>query len=114
MTVVIRRAQIRRGQAGVDITVKSAKDYARAFAPTWGMVMNHKNHVITDAQYTVAYRRILDKVPYKAWVWLAQQGVNGEVTVLCYCRNGQFCHTYLLAQYAAEKYPDLFVDGTKE
>jgi len=110
--VKIRRAQLYRGK-GVDVTVKSAKDMARFFAPTWGIVMNHKSGAINDEQYTKAYRKILDDVGRNAWVWLANQAVDGEVTVLCFCRDGSFCHTYLLAAYAAEKYPDLFEDGTK-
>jgi hypothetical protein len=34
--------------------------------------------------------------------------VNGEVVLLCYCRDEWFCHTYLLIDYTCQKYPQAF------
>ena len=112
--VIIKRAQMSRGVKGVDVTVKSAAGKARSFAPTWNMVMGHKNGTLTDEQYTAQYEKMLNAVSVEAWRWLASQAINGEVTVLCFCRDGAFCHTYLLAAYAAKKYPKAFVNGTGE
>ena len=115
--VTIRRAQLKRGSVGVDVTVKSAQGWARAFAPSWSMVMGHKDGKLSDEQYTTLYLAILRKAPLAAWYWLERQAVNGELTVLCYCRDfdasGQrvFCHTHLLIDYAVERFPDLFADG---
>jgi hypothetical protein len=106
--VKLTRAQIRPGVKGVDVTVKSAKGYARAFSPTWPMVMGYKNGTLTEAQYTEQYLKILDAVSVEAWRWLYAQAVNGEVVLLCFCRDGQFCHTRLITQYATEKYPKAF------
>ena len=114
MTVTIKRAQMSSRVSGVDITVKSAIGFARRFAPTWNMVMGYKNKSVTETQYSVQYRRILDNVPPEAWTWLGKQAVNGVLTVKCFCRDGQFCHTYLLAAYMAERWPDLYKDGTHE
>ena len=106
--VKLSRAQIRRGVKGVDETVKSAGGYARSFAPTWSMVMGYKNGTPTEAQYTEQYMKILDAVSVEAWRWLYAQAVNGEVVLLCFCRDGQFCHTNLITRYAVEKYPKAF------
>jgi len=106
--VKLTRAQIRPRVKGVDVTVKSAAGFARSFAPTWNMVMGHKRGTLTDAQYTAQYTKILDSVSVEAWRWLYAQAVNGEVTLLCFCRDGGFCHTYLIMAYAVKKYPKAF------
>ncbi len=112
--VKLTRAQIRPGVRGVDVTVKSAKGFARSFAPTWRMVMGYKNGTKTEAQYTEQYMTILDAVSVEAWRWLYAQAANGEVVLLCYCRDldaqGRpvFCHPHLIVQYAADKYPKAF------
>ena len=112
--VKLTRAQIRPGVKGVDVTVKSAKGFARSFAPSWRMVMGYKNGTLTEAQYTEQYMKILNAVTVEAWRWLYAQAVNGEVVLLCYCRDVDaqgrrlFCHTHLIADYATEKYPKAF------
>ena len=72
------------------------------------MVMGYKNGTLTEAQYTEQYMKILDAVPRDAWKWLYEQAVNDELTLLCYCRDGWFCHTHLLIDYACQKYPQAF------
>jgi hypothetical protein len=106
--VKLTRAQIRPGVKGVDVIVKSAKGFARSFAPTWNMVMGYKNGTLTDEQYTEQYMKILRVVSVEAWRWLYRQAVNGEVILLCFCRDGQFCHTHLLIDNACRKYPKAF------
>jgi len=105
----IRRAQIGKAH-GIDITVKSAKGPAKFFAPTWEMVSNFKNGAMSWETYTELYEARLSRAPASAWAWLG--GFGSEVTVLCYCRDGWKCHTYLLAAYAAKHFPNLFEDGT--
>ena len=107
--VKLSRAQIRPGVKGVDVTVKSAKGFARSFAPTWSMVMGYKHGMLTEAQYTAQYMKILDAVSVEAWRWLyAQAAEGGEVVLLCYCRDEWFCHTHLLIDCACRKYPKAF------
>jgi hypothetical protein len=87
-TVKLSRAQIRPGVKDVDVTVKSAKGYARVFSPTWSMVMDYKNGTLSEAQYIEQYMRILSAVSVEAWRWLYAQVAEGsEVTLLCYCRD---------------------------
>ena len=107
--VRIKRAKIGT-VAGIDVTVSSAKGVARKFAPTRNMVTFFKRGTLSRASYAKEYNAILDKVPASTWAWLGSFGK--EVTILCYCKDGQFCHTYLLAAYAAEHFPNLFEDAT--
>ena len=106
--VKLTRAQIRPGVKGVDVTVKPAVSFARSFSPTWNIVMGYKKWTLTEAQYTEQYMKILDAVSVEAWRWLHAQAVNGEVVLLCYCRDNSFCHTYLIIDYACQKYPKAF------
>jgi len=114
--VKLSRAQLRPGVKGVDVTVKSAKGYARAFSPTWSMVMGYKHGTLAEAEYTEQYLMILDAVSVETWRWLyAQAAEGGEVVLLCYCRdndasgNRVFCHEHLITDYATEKYPKAFI-----
>ena len=53
--------------------------------------------------------KILGAVSVEAWRWpYAQAAEGGEVVLLCFYRDGQFCHTNLITQYAVEKYPKAF------
>lgn len=106
--VGLTRSQVARGATGLDITVMSSKGHAKSFAPTWSMVRGHKSGSMSDAEYTRMYGRLLDAVPQQAWSWLADQASDGRVNLLCYCRDGNFCHTHLLAMYAAAVFPEEF------
>jgi uncharacterized protein YeaO (DUF488 family) len=125
--VKLTRAQIRRGQEGLDITVKSGLTWARAFAPTWEMVCGHKNHAalaagedlpyprhapISNEEYIRRYRQILDRAG-DAWKELYRYAMQHDfqVTLLCYCRFAQFCHTHLLIEYALQRWPTRFQDA---
>ncbi len=89
--------------------MKSAQGFTRSFAPNWELVMGCKNGTLTKAEYTEQYMKILGAVSVEAWCWLnAQAAEGGEVVMLRYCRDGWFCHTRLIMQYAVEKYPQTF------
>lgn len=107
--VLISRAQIKRNRkTGVDITVKSSKGFARSFAPTWDMVIGIKNGILTEEQYSSKYNDILNGISTEMWTWLADQGKHGKLVVLCYCKDGEFCHTNLLIDYGCKYYSGLF------
>jgi uncharacterized protein YeaO (DUF488 family) len=105
---IVRRAQIRPGVQGTDTTVKSAQGPFRALAPTWDMVMGYKNKTLSEAAYTKQYQAILQRVPDQVWETLAAQP---EVLLLCYCRDGWFCHTHLIIEHLIERWPERFIDG---
>jgi uncharacterized protein YeaO (DUF488 family) len=114
LLVKVNRAQLRhRDKPGhVDVTVKSAAEWARPFAPTWDLVMGHKNGLVSDQEYTWRYESLLERNPLltRAVYQLHQLGLQngGSVTLCCYCKDGDFCHTAVLARYLAKAYPDQF------
>jgi len=111
--VILTRSQINRNSIGVDTTVKLSKGIARRFAPTWTMVMGHKNKTITDQEYIEQYNVILDSLLHSDWEWLYDQAIDGKVNLLCFCRGGNFCHTYLIAEYAEKHNPEMFINQTR-
>jgi hypothetical protein len=72
------------------------------------MVLGHKNGTLSNADYKQLYLEILARVPMPVWDALASAETQ---TVLCYCRDGWFCHTHQLIEYAVTHYPDRFCDG---
>lgn len=93
---------------GIDITVKSSKGMARQLAPSWDMVMGYKKGTISQDQYIALYVEQLCNIPYSTWQALA---IKPERTLLCFCKKGTFCHTYLVIEFAVANYPDLFTTG---
>lgn len=104
----LMRAQIGQSGPGIDTTVKSAQGIWRAFAPKFSMVMGHKAGTVSDAQYMAHYEPILARVPALVWDALAERETQ---TLLCYCRDGWFCHTHIIIEYAVTRWPDRFSDG---
>jgi uncharacterized protein YeaO (DUF488 family) len=68
----------------------------KEFAPTWDIVMGHKNGKITDEEYTKKYYELM-KISWKnnkdKWLEILHRD---EVVLGCYCKSGNFCHRYLL------------------
>lgn len=87
------------GIAVLDTTVRSGD---KAFAPSWSMVMAHKQGVLSNAEYTAAYRvMMIQSFKDNAERW--REVVRGDpVALACYCRPGSFCHRHLLADLFAE------------
>ena len=111
--VAIKRAQLNRHSQGVDVTVMSSKGKANQFAPTWELVTGHKSGIIDDDSYAMAYGSLLKLVSQDTWDWLAEDcSVDGTVTLLCYCKDDKYCHTHLIALYAASSRPTLFTCDT--
>lgn len=79
----------------LDITIKSGD---KAFAPSWKMVMDYKNGVINEEEYTKQYYELMRK-SYQSnrerWNELLSQD---KVVLCCYCVVGTFCHRYILAE----------------
>lgn len=111
--IILRRAQIGKSE-GLDVTVKSAPEWLMPLTPTWHMVWAHKQGRMTDAEYEKSYYQILDRIPMHVITKLVEyaRGHSNQITFLCYCRNGAFCHTYLLCSYLARNYSDLFENAT--
>lgn len=85
-----------KGLDGYDITVKSGD---KVFAPTWNMVMDYKRGKLSKEAYSSMYRELMLRSwreHRQAWLDLLNRE---EVTLVCYCRPGDFCHRLLLAEY---------------
>jgi uncharacterized protein YeaO (DUF488 family) len=98
MELHLYTAQISKynGPDAFDITVKSGD---RTFAPTWDLVQAWKSGKIDWETYAQRYRQLMLE-SYRqhpsAWYELLHRGI---VTLLCYCRSGEHCHRYLLADF---------------
>ena len=113
--ITLNRAHMSQRRAfhyDIDVTVKSGSGLGKAMAPTWAMVMGHKQGKITDAEYTAQYIPIMRRALMDG-KWLNELlGLNVKnVCFLCYCRDGKFCHSHLLIDHLLAEYPDLFLDG---
>ena len=103
----LMRGQIGKA-TGIDTTVKSSHGHYRALAPTWDMVMEYKSGRMSPTEYTSLYQQILTCVPNTVWDALVAQP---DQTLLCYCRDGQFCHTHLIIDYLLAQDPERFCDA---
>ncbi len=102
----------------LDATVKSGD---KTFAPTWKMVMSHKEGELGPDAYTEQYyEMMLKSYREKRGRWDELLAMN-EVILACYCGEGSFCHRYLLkdilvklgAEYVREIRSDAPVDGSR-
>lgn len=84
----------------IDTTVKSG---VKELAPTWDMVMQHKKGILPNEEYTEAYYKILDYNYEHYPDFFKNLFLMGNVAFGCYCRNGNFCHRYLLTKWLEAK-----------
>ena len=76
-----------------DVTVKTGRP---AFAPSWGMVMGYKRGELSEKAYTSLYKDLMRRsyrANRQAWMNLIEKD---EVTLVCFCKAGTFCHRLLL------------------
>ena len=77
----------------LDTTVKSGD---KTFAPTWKMVMGHKEGGLSDQDYTDQYYAMMrESYRQNRQRWDEILAMN-EVILACYCSAETFCHRYLL------------------
>jgi uncharacterized protein YeaO (DUF488 family) len=79
-----------------DITSKRAG----IFSPTWSMVSNYKDTGDTEV-YTSIYLEMM-RESYRnhsgLWQEMVDMSTRADITLVCYCRSGEFCHRVLLAE----------------
>lgn len=79
-----------------DTTVKSGLGF---LAPSWEMVLGHKNDGMSCEQYTKLYDECIARSQANhpdLWDDLLKQET---LCLACYCRAGFFCHRLLLAKH---------------
>ena len=86
----------------LDITVKNQHEIGKVFAPTWDMVLDHKNYKkpeYGDVEYSNDYHRLMLwswARENEYWMWLLGQQ---RVVLACMCKPHHFCHRQLLSKY---------------
>lgn len=88
-------------------------------APTPALVFGHKAGKgdkrfsryakVSDEQYINGYRRLLASRWSQVKAWLDSLDANSDMTLLCYCHIGKFCHRQLLARMIQKWRPDITV-----
>lgn len=84
------------GPNRIDVTVKSAPQEWKPFAPTWDMVKGTKNGTLSEEEYVRLYLNILDKVPAVTWDAILKYDY---VVFICFCSKDAFCHRNILTRY---------------
>lgn len=95
------------GKDRLDITVKGNNISGKIYAPTWNMVQGVKNKTITEAEYTKQYYELLverwnkskEFVEYTTYIVNTFGGIKEDITIVCFCPSGSFCHRYLLVKF---------------
>ena len=93
------RQAIKEGYEVIDTTVKSGD---KRLAPTWDMVMGHKEGKVSDEEYTNRYEEIIKKSQEEHPEFWKELCRKEKIIIACYCKAGVFCHRHLLTKYIKE------------
>lgn len=111
----------------MDITVKGKCPVGKVFAPTWDMVNQYKNAMMSEAEYTEYYYKLLldrwnsDYLGFRGIVERLVAMLTGtagmpparSMTLVCFCPTGAFCHRHLLVKWLTYNYPNIQYMGER-
>lgn len=100
-TIQLAKHRLAR-KLGIKITDSTVKSGDKRLAPTWEMVMGHKNGMITNDEYEERYRKLMRESQLKHpefWDSLLEQKV---LCIACFCSAYTFCHRHILASLLIE------------
>ena len=114
------------GNDRLDITVKGNNVAGKIYAPTWEMVNKWKVAELSDEDYTSMYYDLLinrfhnmkdfKETTFKMIDMLC--GTNDmperDLTLVCFCHAGSFCHRYLFVNWLTFNYPQVKYGGEKK
>ena len=87
------------GKDRLDITASGKTAFGRFFMPGWSLVKGLKNGTITEAEYEREYHAaMINSWHQNKYVWDKILELE-QVTLVCFCPPGAFCHRILLAGY---------------
>ena len=93
------------GDDRMDITVKGNQVPGNILAPTWEMVRGLQKQTLNQWDYTVQYfSLIISRINAPAMVGRANRiTLNNllereQLTLVCFCPSGEFCHRVLAAR----------------
>ena len=90
------------GDDRLDITVKGNDPVGKIFAPTWKMVMGTKSGNISWDDYKEMYRELMrESYRRSSHIW-EEVLSRKQLTLVCFCKDGDLCHRYLLAEFLAK------------
>lgn len=95
------------GKDRLDITIKSGSGIGKIFAPTWEMVMGVKNGTMSNEEYTAKYYWLLAdrwNTHSKEILEFVETVKTFPVTIVCYCKKGDFCHRHLLVAWLVHNF----------
>lgn len=87
-------------QYGVELLDTTVKGGYSPFAPTWDMVMGHKNGTMSDEEYKDLYwHKLVQSWKSRREDWMKIIQDPTPVALACYCKEGAFCHRLLLVEF---------------
>jgi uncharacterized protein YeaO (DUF488 family) len=96
------------GMDRLDITVKGQDRFGKLFAPTWAMVKMAKAEIGNWQElYTGQYYSLLIerwKTHGAEMFKIVEAARNKDITVVCFCPAGAFCHRHLLVKFLQHNY----------
>ena len=100
---VIYTAQYRySGPGRLDISMKGQDPIGKVFAPSKAIVYGYLYKGMSKEQYTAEYRRLMS-ISWQQYNGIWQQvWAMPEVTFVCFCRAGEFCHRLILKDMFVE------------
>lgn len=99
------------GDDRADITFKGQDRNGFVFAPTKEMVHGVKYNGLPEKQYENSYWKIISKIGDNHWRWLFSLP---ERTLVCFCRQDEFCHRNILANSILLRHPTVSWGGWKQ
>lgn len=82
-------------QARIEIVNITAKSGEKCFAPQFQFVMEYKQGLMSEREYTDRYlARMRESFRYNPSKWEELKG-KGKVAYACYCQRDKFCHRHL-------------------
>jgi hypothetical protein len=102
------------GPDRLDITVKGSDPIGCVFAPTWDMVRKYQNgqegqDTYTERYWTLMKERLQDVNEAVKWILSKDQ-----VTLVCFCTAGSFCHRILVAKLLDKNIPKITYQGERK
>lgn len=77
-------------------------------APSQALLDDWKHHQLTESEYTERYRQELQQSWPQVNSWLASLTPEGDSTLLCWEKAGEFCHRNLAMQVVRKHRPDCY------
>lgn len=92
----VQISQFRKVPPDTEFISIALKGGLKEFSPTWDLLSRSKSGLASPEQYTSEFYPLMRKSYQEnrdSWVDLINKD---KVAIGCFCRNGNFCHRYLL------------------